>query len=114
MSARDLARMEAVVGILTDWANWMKGYSPNLGYPSHSIMLSSGGNSSTFEDMCDAADAHRNQAVDSCIDDLPPDQRAAIYRRYLAAVFRLRDYETAIVLAHDALEVALRRKGMMW
>lgn len=114
MSARDLARMEAVVGILTDWANWMKGYSPNLGYPSHSMMLSSGGNSSTFEDMCDAADAQRNHAVDSCVDDLPPNQKAAIYHRYLAAVFRLRDYEGSLVSAHEALDVSLRGKGMMW
>ena len=90
MSARDLTRLEAVVGILT------------------------GGSSDTFEDMCDPADAQRNQGVDSCVDDLPTDQRAAIYRRYLSAVFRMRDYETAIVLAHEALEVALRRKGMMW
>lgn len=114
MSARDLARLEAVVGILTEWAAWMQGYSPRLGYPNHSAMLSSGGNSDTFEDMCDAADAQRNQSVDSCVDDLPPNQKAAVYRRYLAAVFRMRDYEGSLVSAHVALEISLRRKGMMW
>ena len=114
MSARDLARLEAVVGILTEWASWMHGYSPRLGYPNHSAMLSSGGNSDTFEDMCDTADAQRNQTVDSCVDDLPPNQKAAVYRRYLAAVFRMRDYEGSLVSAHVALEISLRRKGMLW
>ena len=114
MSARDMARLEAVVGILTEWAAWMQGYSPRLGYPTHAAMLSTGGNSSTFDNMCDAADAQRNQAVDSCVDDLPPNQKAAIYRRYLAAVFRMRDYESSLMAAHEALEVSLRRKGMLW
>ena len=114
MSARDMARLEAVVGILTEWAAWMQGYSPRLGYPTHAAMLSTGGSSDTFEDMCDEADAQRNHAVDTCIDDLPPNQKAAVYRRYLSAVFRMRDYETSLMTAHEALEVSLRRKGIMW
>lgn len=114
MSANDLARSEAVVGILMDWADWMKGYDSKGGYPSKSAGFSMATVVGTFEDMCDHADAHRNQVVDSCIDDLPPNQNAAIHRQYLCSVYRLRDFEGSLIAAHLALEIALKRKGMVW
>lgn len=109
------AKADAVVGILIDWSDWMKGYEGiGKGYPKRSIGLQSGYCSSTFEDMCDSADAIRNQVVDSCIDDLAPDQSAAIYRQYLAAVFRMRDFASSLIAAHEALALSLRRKGVLW
>lgn len=113
MSARDLAIADDVVGILTDWRDWMKGYSSRTGYPKRSAGFQSGYVSSTFEDMCDEADAHRNRVVDTCIDDLPPNQNAAIYRCYLSAVYRLRDYEGSLTLAHESLLIMFRKKGLM-
>ena len=114
MTANDLARSEAVIGILMDWADWMKGYDSKGGYPKRSAGFSMATVVGTFEDMCDHADAHRNQVVDSCIDDLPPNQKAAIYRCYLWAVFRMPDYEGSLIAAHLALEIELKKKGMVW
>lgn len=114
MTARDDDRAKAVVGMLSEWADWMRGDEAGRGYPRKSAMLQSGYVSSTFEDLCDLADAQRCRIVDACIDDLPPNQRAAIYRCYLASVFRMRDYEGSLIAAHGALDVAFRKKGVLW
>lgn len=108
------ARAEAVIGILLDWAKWQQGYSVRLGYPPKSCGLQSGYVSASFDEMCDSADRQRNEIVDSCITDLPPAQNAAIYRRYLAAVFRMRDYEGALAQAHVTLSGAFVKKGVLW
>ena len=39
---------------------------------------------------------------------------AAIHRRYLSAVYRIRDYAQMLDDAHEALLVAFRRKGVLW
>lgn len=111
---RDEVKATAVVRLISEWADWMRGDKVGEGYPAKSSFLQSGYVSSTFEDLCDSADAQRNRIVDSCIDDLPPNQNAAIYRCYLAAVFRMRDYEGSLIAAHDTLEGAFVRKGVLW
>lgn len=112
---QDLARAEAVVGILKDWADSMKGRGNRLGYPAKSCGFQSGYVSATFEEMCRTADIERNRIVDTCIDDLAsPAHKAAIYSRYLAAVFRMRDYENALAQAHVELMQAFTKKGVLW
>lgn len=113
MNSPDLALADAVVGILTDWASWMKGYSAKTGYPKRAAGFSGTGCSS-FEDMCDEADGHRNLVVDTCINDLPPNQNAAIHHRYLSAVYRMSDYEGSLAQAHESLTGMFRVKGMMY
>jgi len=108
------ARADYVVNILTEWSEWMQRDDSGGGYPAKSAGFGGYSTPGTFEDMCDHADALRMQTVDACVSDLPPNQNAAIYRQYLAAVFRMRDFEGSLVTAHESLERALRNKGMVW
>lgn len=100
--------------VLEQWAEWQKGYTPKLGFAPKSCGIESGYSSKTFEDLEHEADAYMHEAVDAAIDDLLPALRAAIYRRYLCAVFRLQriSYEVALADAHDELIVRLVRKGI--
>lgn len=110
-----IKQIESLVGLLEDWAQWQRAYSPRLGYPSRSLTCYSEG-SQDFESLCDAVDSQTFASVDACVQDLVPAQRAAVMRRYgIAAVFRFpRDnYEQCLMLAHEALIKALPRKGVM-
>lgn len=106
--------VDALVAIMTQWADWQKGYTMKLGYPSCSAGMSGGGIHS-FEDMCDSVDGETMRVVDGVIqEDLTPIERAAILRRYgVAAVFRFRDYEGVLMQAHERLMVLLPRKGVI-
>lgn len=111
----DLAAVTAVVALLEDWAAWQRGFRLKLGYPTKSTGLECGGSSSTFDDLCDRADAAQMQWVDACVQDLSAVQRAAVMRRYgVAAVFRFprHNYESVLCDAHIALMSAFRRKGI--
>lgn len=115
MKQNDLKTLEALVALLEDWANWQRAYTPRLGYPSRSLTCYSEG-SQDFESLCDAVDSQTFASVDACVQDLVPAQRAAVMRRYgIAAVFRFpRDnYESCLMMAHEALAKALPRKGVM-
>lgn len=107
--------MESLRNILEGWADWQRTYNLRLGYPSKSLTCYSEG-SQDFESLCDAVDSQTFATVDACVQDLVPAQRAAVMRRYgIAAVFRFpRDnYESCLMLAHEALTKALPRKGVM-
>ena len=118
VQAQAVSKANAVSGILVEWANWSKGYRMRLGYPSRSAVFETGGGvvtKETSEHQYDDVAADRCRIVDRCIDDLPVKaQSAAIHRCYLSAVYRLRDYEQTLLDAHEALEVAFRRKGVLW
>ena len=110
-----LKRMERLKVILEDWATWQRTYRPRLGYPSRSLTCYSEG-STDFESMCEEADSATYAAVDACVQDLVPAQRAAVMRRYgIAAVFRFpRDnYEACLLAAHERLMVELPKKGVI-
>ena len=110
-----IKRIESLVALLTEWAQWQRTYSLRLGYPSRSLTCYSEG-SRDFEGMCEDADNQTYASVDACVQDLMPAQRAAVMRRYgIAAVFRFpRDsYEQCLLMAHEVLIKALPRKGVM-
>ncbi len=115
MSHRDeQAMVAALIAILEDWARWQGCYSMNLGYPSKSAGISSGG-LQTFDDMCDQCDNAMMQAVDACVSDLQTIQQAAIMKRYgIAAVFRFNRvaYEDVLLSAHLSLMSAFKRKSI--
>ena len=102
--------VDKVIGILEDWARWQQAYSVFLGAPRRSLGFDLGGSAVTAESgeqNREVDDRDRCRVVDACIDSLKvPAQRAAIHRRYLSAVYRMRDYEQALCDAHDALLVA--------
>lgn len=70
--------------ILKDWSYWMRSHSHKLGYPSKSFGLVSSGNNS-FEDMIENSDSTNVDIIDTAIDDLAKDEKAAIYYRYLGS-----------------------------
>ena len=115
MNLNDLAHVDAVIGHLEDWAHWNRGYRMRLGYSPKSAGFSSGGMvSEESGNDYSSVDQTRYEMIDACVNDLPPDQSAAIHHRYLAAVFRMRDYAWSLANAHDALYIAFRRKGVMF
>lgn len=109
------ARADAVIGLLTDWANWQNGYRVRLGYPPKSCGLQSGNQSAESSDWELAQDKRRCEIVDRCVDDLQtPAHKAALHHRYLSAVYRLRDYEQALAEAHVILMSVFQAKGVLW
>ena len=108
-------QMERLRVLMEDWANWQRTYRPRLGYPSRSLTCYSEG-LRDFEGMCEDADNATFAAIDACVQDLVPAQRAAVMRRYgIAAVFRFpRDnYEACLLAAHERLLVELPKKGVV-
>lgn len=114
----DIARANALHGILLDWAAWQRGYRVKTGYARRSWGVESGGQVVTHDssdEQQDDAEKLRCEIVDRCIDDLEvPAQRAAVHRCYLSAVYRMRDYQQSLADALAALAVAFRRKGILW
>ena len=96
--------MERLLSIMQDWSLWMKSDNHKLGYPSKSIGLSSGGESTSevFEEMCSAQDMANIRTIDAIIMSLPVDQQNAIYARYLGSKKPLA-YEWKLDIAHDNL-----------
>ena len=111
------AQVDKVVSILEDWAMWQRAYVVFLGAPRRSLGFDLGGSAVTAESgeqNREVDDRDRCRVVDACIDSLKvPAQRAAIHRRYLSAVYRMRDYEQALCAAHEALLVAFLDKRLM-
>lgn len=111
------AQVDKVVSILEDWARWQRAYSVFLGAPRRSLGFDLGGSAVTAESgeqNREVADRERCKIVDACIDSLKvPAQKAAIHRRYLSAVYRMRDYEQALCAAHEALLVAFLDKRLL-
>jgi hypothetical protein len=112
------AQVDKVVSILEDWARWQQAYSVFLGAPRRFAWVRPwrvGG-------YCGVGRAEPGSGttgsgagvVDACVDSLEaPAQRAAIHRRYLSAVYRMRDYEQALCAAHEALLVAFLDKRLL-
>jgi len=111
--------VDKVIGILEDWARWQRAYSVFLGAPRRSLGFDLGGSAVTAESgeqNLEVADRERCKIVDACIDSLKvPAQKAAIHRRYLCSVYRMRDYEQTLCAAHEALLVAfLDKRLLVW
>ena len=96
--------MERLLSILEDWALFMKSDNHRLGYPSKSIGMSSGGESTSesFAEMCSAQDMSNIRTIDAIIHSLPKEQQDAIYARYLEAKKPLA-YEWNMDMAYNNL-----------
>jgi len=103
--------MERLLSILDDWALWMKSDNHKLGYPSKSIGMSSGGESTSdaFEEMCSAQDMSNVRTLHAIIHSLEKPQQDAIYTKYLGAKPKI-GYYWELELAYDnLLTIAGRR-----
>lgn len=111
--AKEQRRMERLVVLLEDWADWMRGYRIATGYKKHSTVVAAAGNKH-WEDILVQVDAQINRTVDTAINDLPINQMAAINHRYLHAVYRFpRDnYAESLTAAHETLMRVLPKKNV--
>ena len=103
--------MERLLSILEDWAKWMKSDNHKLGYPSKSIGMSSGGESTSevFEEMCSAQDMSNVRTIDAIIHSLDSSQQQAIYAKYLGAKPPLAFYWQLEMAYDNLLTIAGRR-----
>lgn len=103
-------RIERLMVLLEDWSTWMKHDTHRLGYPSKSLGIASGGESSeAFDDMVGEADSKNTKTINAIINSLPREQREAIYARWLKSKKPMY-YELKLELAIDnLLSIASRR-----
>jgi len=103
-------RIDRLMVLLEDWSKWMKHDSHKLGYPSKSLGITSGGESSeAFDDMVLEADSKNTKTINAIINSLPREQREAIYARWLGSKKPIY-YELKLELAMDnLLTIADRR-----
>ena len=96
--------MERLLTILDDWKLYMRSSSHRLGYPSKSLGMSSGGESTTdeFEHMVSAMDKQNVRTIDAIIHSLDKGQQQAIYAKYLGSKPPLA-YEWKLDMAYDNL-----------
>ena len=103
--------MERLLSILEDWALWMKSDNHRLGYPSKSIGLSSGGESTSeaIEEMCSAQDMSNVRTIHAIVHSLEQGQQEAIYAKYLGAKPPLAFYWQLDMAYDNLLTIAERR-----
>ena len=103
--------MERLLSILEDWSLWMKHDTHKLGYPSKSIGMSSGGESTSevFEEMCSAQDMSNIRTIHAIIHSLEQGQQDAIYAKYLGAKPPLAFYWQLEMAYDNLLTIAERR-----
>lgn len=88
---------------LDNWRRWMRKDSVTDGYSRTAAGCIGGGYSQSFDDMVDAEDIRCARILDALVNSLEPIERAAIYHRYLYAVFRH---------GRDQMDAALQRGRM--
>jgi hypothetical protein len=103
--------MERLLSIIEDWSLWMKHDTHKLGYPSKSIGMSSGGESTSevFEEMCSAQDMSNIRTIHAIIHSLEQGQQDAIYAKYLGAKPPLAFYWQLDMAYDNLLTIAERR-----
>lgn len=103
--------MERLLSIMDDWSLWMKSDNHKLGYPSKSIGMSSGGESTSesFTEMCSSQDMSNIRTIDAIIHSLPKEQQDAIYTKYLGAKPKLAYYWQLETAYDNLLTIAGRR-----
>ena len=107
--------LERLDWLLENWAIWMRHDAHKLSYPSKSLCMSSGGASGDdeFENMCEDADLHCAQGMDSIVDSISKPQRTAINHVWLSVAHhyptQALDYEEAI----ESLVKLCNKRGLI-
>jgi hypothetical protein len=101
-----------LLGILHDWARWMRWDSYGEGYPKSATGFLSGGASASFDDLMGNADQYEMWAFNAAVDDLPHDYRKAVHNQHLQTKYYIPQFGQTLTLAYDALYLACRRKGL--
>lgn len=98
-----------------NWRAWMRsGCDIVRGLPRASVGLYSGGGRADFDDMADASERRVAVACDAIIEGLCPSQRAAIYHKYLYAVYPFPRGNQAECLerGREGVRTGLERRGI--
>lgn len=101
--------------LLENWVDWMRRDTHKLGYPAKSLMIASGGGSSTeeFEIMCDDADAHAASMLDAIIDSISMPQRTAINHQWLKVAHHYPTNDLDLDEAYTAIIKIADRRGLI-
>ena len=91
-----------------NWSLWMRKDAVTDGAPNKAAGCIGGGYSRTFDEMADASEVRCAMIVDSLVNSLSPVERAAVYHKYLYAVFRFRN------TTFDAAVQRARRQVAEW
>jgi enoyl-[acyl-carrier-protein] reductase (NADH) len=104
-------QIDRLLELLDKWRLFMRSDNHKLGYPSKSLGMSSGGESSydAFDEMYEDVESDNIRTVDAVIHSLPKDQKDAIYARYLNTKKPLY-YEIKLQLAIDNLLTIVGRR----
>lgn len=104
-------QINRLLELLDKWKLFMRSDNHKLGYPSKSLGMSSGGESSydAFDEMYENVEFDNIRTVDAVIHSLPKDQKDAIYARYLNTKKPLY-YEIKLQLAIDNLLTIVGRR----
>jgi hypothetical protein len=98
---------------LDNWRRYMRRDNVTDGYPGKAAGCVGGGYSQTFDEMADASDVRVARIVDALVGSLTNVERAAIYHRYLYAVYRFRlDVETVVNRARLRIAQWLVARGV--
>jgi len=103
--------MSRLLELLDKWKLFMRSDNHKLGYPSKSLGMSSGGESSydAFDEMYEDVEDDNVRTVDAVIHSLPNDQKDAIYARYLKTK-KPQLYEYKLQIAMDNLLTIVGRR----
>jgi len=109
-------RCDPVDRYLDLWSTWMRKPATDLGYPTRSSFLATGGTSGAdaFDHLCDDADHYAAKATDAVICGLSPIEQSAVHHVHLAAVFRcIRESITEVYeRARGKVARELAKKGL--
>jgi hypothetical protein len=103
--------VDRLLQIIEDWSIWMKKPAHKLGFPSKSLVMMSGGasTSDSFDELILAQDINNITIIDTLIHGLPVDQQEAIFYRYLSCKKPFA-YEYKLEMAIDNLLTMASRK----
>ena len=102
--------MERLQDLLKAWARSLKhNGNSKLGFPSRSLGMSTGGNSTSFDEMYESMQNDHIKTIQAIIDSLPERQQNAVYHKYTGSRAEvLQDYHMNI--AYDnLLTISTRR-----
>jgi hypothetical protein len=102
--------MERLQDLLKEWARSLKHEgNSKLGFPSRSLGMSTGGNSTSFDEMYDSMQSDHIRTIQAIIDSLPERQQNAVYHKYTGSKSEvLQDYH--MTMAYDNLLVIASRR----
>ena len=95
-----------------NWSLWMRKDAVTDGAPNKAAGCIGGGYSRTFDEMVEAADTRCAMILDALVNSLSHIERAAIYHKYLYAVFRGQHLDAATYRARRKVAEWLVARGV--